>query len=78
MIRIILNWVLPVVLQYVFRKGETDIIKGIIKSNPKRYALSGISATKSKGTYGSDNMNKIDYLVTSREVREGSPVGSIF
>jgi hypothetical protein len=52
---------------YVFRKGETDIIKGIIKSNPTRYALSGISATKSKGTYGSDNMDKIDYLVTSRE-----------
>lgn len=52
---------------YVFRKGETDIIQGIIKSNPTRYALAGISATKSRGKYGSDNMDKLDYLVTSRE-----------
>jgi len=64
-------------LQYVFRKGETDIIKGIIKSNPTRYALSGISGTKSKGKYGSDHLEKLDYLVTSREVRDESLVGSM-
>ena len=55
------------VTQYVFRQGETDIIKDIIEENSASYALAGISADASeKGKACQDGCTSWDYLLTNR------------
>lgn len=58
-------------MQFVFRKGETNIIKDVVAKYPDRYTLAGVSKNKSVDSPGWQNMQSFDYLVTGRKVRTG-------